>query len=213
MAFRFSSPIARATGASALLHAVGLAAILVPIERTPREPAPAGPTVELRLIETQGAERAVHAPQPAQPPHLSPNALPQGEGASAPRLPLPLREEAGRRDQASPPQVNLAGDSTANVLASGPAVLPARIDARWRNREPVYPPAAAQNREAGAVLLLIHVGADGAVMSIDLAESSGFPRLDGEARTAVETWHFLPAVQDGQPVASDMPLRIVFQLN
>jgi TonB family protein len=160
-------------------------------------------------VETQGSLQAPHPPEPRNP---SSNPLPHGEGASVPQLPLPLREGAGGRDQALP-RLNLAGDSMTNALASGAAVLPAWVDARWRNREPAYPPDAARRREAGAVVLLVHVDPDGAVAGIDVVDSSGFFWLDQAARMAVGTWHFLPAVHEGQPVASDMPLRVVFQLN
>ncbi len=219
MAFRFSSPLGRATGASALLHAVGLAALLLAVERPPPEPAPGEATIELRLVETQGSEQVS---QPAGPELQNPSPRPPPARGRGEEQPPPLAGGGRGRGQppevAAPvpsrsPQLNLAGDSMTNALVSGPGVIPAKIDARWRNREPVYPPASAQRREAGAVLLLVHVGPDGAVASIDVAESSGFPPLDDAARTAVATWHFLPAVHDGQPMPSDMPLRVVFQLH
>lgn len=105
------------------------------------------------------------------------------------------------------------GDSLTNALASGRAVLPARVDQHWRNREPIYPVAAAERGEHGAVVLLIHVDPDGAVAGIEIAETSGFRLLDRAAREAVQAWHFLPAVHDGKPVASAMPLRVLFELN
>jgi protein TonB len=220
MAFRFSSPLARAGGASVLLHALGLAVILFAIKRPIPLPAPAGPMVELRLVEFHGSEKLSQGGE-QEPPRSSPDLLP--EATSSDRLPAgPAREEspavppsspeeAGKRSE-GPPHLNVAGDSLTNALATGPAVVPARIDARWHNREPEYPLEAAQRREAGTVLL-IHVGPDGAAESVDVARSSGFPLLDRAARAAVETWHFLPAVHDGQSLASDMPLRVVFQLN
>ncbi len=124
---------------------------------------------------------------------------------------MPRRSAAGEGNQR--PEIRLGGDSFTNALASGPAVLPARADARYHNRAPEYPLAAAARGEAGVVMLLVHVGADGAVDRIDLARGSGFLLLDRAAREAVATWHFLPAVRDGHGVDSEMPLRIVFQLN
>ena len=116
--------------------------------------------------------------------------------------------------KAEPPEVNLGGgDSLSNVLASGRAVLPARPDAHWHNREPVYPVAAARRGEQGAVILSIQVTPDGSVSSVEVARTSGFILLDRAAREAVETWHFLPAVREGKPIASSMPLRVLFQLN
>jgi outer membrane biosynthesis protein TonB len=37
--------------------------------------------------------------------------------------------------------------------------------------------------------------------------------LDSAARDAVLSWHFLPAVKDGQPISFDMPLRVMFRLD
>ncbi len=104
------------------------------------------------------------------------------------------------------------GNSLTNALASGAAVVPAKIDSRYRNREPVYPLAAAARREQGTVLLLVHVGPDGAVLGVDVTASSGYRLLDSAALEAVEAWHFLPAVQNGAPASADMPVRIIFEL-
>ncbi len=151
--------------------------------------------IELRLVETQGSVPASQSPGLLNPSLRPPPA--RGEGEEEPR---PLVGGGS------------TGNSTANAVATGPGIIPARIDAQWHNREPAYPPDAAQRREAGTVLLLIHVGLDGAVEGIDVAASSGFPQLDRAARTAVATWHFLPAVHGGRTIASDMELRVVFQL-
>jgi periplasmic protein TonB len=66
--------------------------------------------------------------------------------------------------------------------------------------------------EQGAVILLIHVSQEGLASAVDVLESSGHASLDRAARDAVATWHFLPAVKDGQPIPFDMPMRVTFQL-
>jgi protein TonB len=104
------------------------------------------------------------------------------------------------------------GDSLTNAIALGPAVEPAKPDSHHHNREPVYPREAAERGEQGTVLLLVHVGPDGGVLGVDVAASSGYRLLDHAARDAVQTWHFLPAVRDGTPVAAELPLRIVFEI-
>ena len=232
-AFRSSSPLGWA-GVSALLHAAVLAAILLRLGvNMPAEPPPV-PSIELRLVETQGAGPAAPAPPapatpPAPPPQPAPASASVAQEPAPEALPLPppappspqvptptARPMPPTRKAAppSPPEVNLGGgDSLTNALASGPAVLPARPDQHWRNREPVYPVAAAERGEHGAVVLLIHVDPDGAVTGVEIAETSGFLLLDRAAREAVQTWHFLPAVRDGKPVPSAMPLRVLFQLN
>lgn len=112
------------------------------------------------------------------------------------------------------PHINLGGtDSLSNVLVKGQQVIPAGPDSRVHNREPVYPTEAARRGEQGLVILLVHVTADGGVAWIDIAQSSGFALLDHSARDAVSTWKFVPAVENGQPIPSSIPLRIQFQLD
>jgi protein TonB len=91
-------------------------------------------------------------------------------------------------------------------------VIPASVDAKFRNREPVYPPEAARAAQQGSVMLLIHVQPDGLPSAVDILESSGFTALDRAAHDAVAQWHFLPARRDGTAVAFDMPFRVVFRL-
>lgn len=55
--------------------------------------------------------------------------------------------------------------------------------------------------EQGQVRLDVHVGADGAVIDVQVRESSGSAALDRSAMQAVRKWRFRPAMVDGQPVA------------
>ncbi len=185
----------------------------MPPPAPPERPAQAAPSLP-RPTSPRSAETAPPPPPPAEaaaplpePLPMRPPTPPERPAQAAPPQPRPAAP-------AGPPELNLGGgDDLTNALASGPAVVPARIDARFRNREPVYPPSAARRGERGTVMLSIHVGPDGAVAGIDVADSSGFILLDRAARDAVATWHFLPAVRDGRPLAADMKLRVVFQLN
>ena len=111
------------------------------------------------------------------------------------------------------PEINLPGnDSETNAFVIGEHVIPASIDAKSRNREPVYPLEAVRRAEQGAVILLIHVSPEGLASGVDVLKSSGHASLDRAARDAVAAWHFLPAVKDGQPIPFDMPMRVTFQL-
>ena len=127
----------------------------------------------------------------------------------SPPSPTPPQPEAD-----STPRINLGGtDSLSNVLVQGDQVIPARLDAKVRNREPIYPDEAVRHGEQGAVILLVQVSPEGLASGVDIARSSGFNSLDRAARDAVTTWRFVPAVRDGQPVASTMSMRVVFQLD
>jgi protein TonB len=120
--------------------------------------------------------------------------------------PLPHAQEA--------PKINIGGtDSDTNAIAIGPDLIPASVDSKYRNKDPIYPREAALRAEHGSVTLLIHVSPQGLADGVDIAESSGFPMLDKAAHDAVANWHFLPAIKDGKPIPFDMPLRVVFSLN
>ena len=75
---------------------------------------------------------------------------------------------------------------------------------------PNYPPDAYRKGESGTVVLRIHVGPDGVPYSVDLVQSSRSRSLDRAASDAVRRWRFRPAQRDGQPVAGEVQVPIVF---
>jgi protein TonB len=54
--------------------------------------------------------------------------------------------------------------------------------------------------ENGRVVLRVELDAGGRMGAIHVETSSGSPRLDTAAVTAVKTWRCNPATQGGQPV-------------
>jgi protein TonB len=81
----------------------------------------------------------------------------------------------------------------------------------FHNRPPEYPREAAMNGEHGTVVVMIHVSPAGTTAGLDVVSSSGYALLDRAVREAVARWRFLPAVKDGQPVASDMKMGFIFE--
>jgi protein TonB len=49
-------------------------------------------------------------------------------------------------------------------------------------------------------------------MDVQVLKSSGFPRLDEAAITAIRKWSFSPAVQNSQPVKSWTRVQVTFNL-
>ncbi|MBS0396095.1 MAG: energy transducer TonB [Proteobacteria bacterium] len=78
--------------------------------------------------------------------------------------------------------------------------------------EPLYPAAARRLGEQGAVLVRVRVGADGRAHDVEIAGSSGSPRLDEAAVAAVRRWRFEPAATAGGPIESWTTLRVRFRL-
>ena len=94
---------------------------------------------------------------------------PQGEAASIPNGNLPQGGEPGGR------QLRMA--------------VPADILTRF---QPVYPLASRRRGEQGEARLLVRLGPDGDILSVEVAASSGYPLLDASALAAVKRWVFSP---------------------
>ncbi|HMM73286.1 MAG TPA: energy transducer TonB, partial [Rhodocyclaceae bacterium] len=81
------------------------------------------------------------------------------------------------------------------------------------NPKPPYPLLSRRLGEAGTVRLNILVNPDGSVDRLELAQSSGYPRLDRAALETVQSsWKFEPARQGGRPVAAWVIVPIQFTL-
>lgn len=79
--------------------------------------------------------------------------------------------------------------------------------------EPAYPVEARARHLEGVVMLLVSVDATGCVTNARLLSSCGHALLDRAALTAVTSWRFEPARQDGVAVAAqvEVPVRFRFE--
>ncbi|WP_311270704.1 energy transducer TonB [Sphingobium sp. WCS2017Hpa-17] len=98
---------------------------------------------------------------------------------------------------AAAPSIVQGGDLGAQMVAGKP---------------PRYPVESRRKHEQGTVLLSLIVGLDGAVESINVAQSSGSSRLDNAARDAVKGWRWKPILRSGQPVRVKGVVEIPFIL-
>ncbi|HTI80761.1 MAG TPA: TonB family protein [Acetobacteraceae bacterium] len=202
---------------SLLLHGGVLAGLVILAHRSPRlaEPPDQVATVEL-VLDKGGAPGPVRVPRTAPEPAVpspAPDKTQDSEVLPQPPVPPPA-PPAPRAAEAPTITIGGSGAETNTIIsATGPYITPATVDSTYRNRNPNYPDAAVSRAEEGAVTVLIHVSTGGLATGVDIQESSGFPLLDQAAVDAARSWHFLPAVRDGQPVPFDMPFRIVFQLD
>ncbi len=116
------------------------------------------------------------------------------------------RDAAISEEQAS--AKNVAGDP-----AAAPVHMPDASASDLHNPKPPYPPVSRSKREQGTVQLKVCVSASGVVDSVNVAQSSGFVRLDRSASDTVERWRFHPARRSGQAVAMCYQLPIRFSLD
>ena len=77
-----------------------------------------------------------------------------------------------------------------------------------------YPPAARRRAEEGRLVVRLDLDAAGRVAAWHVVQSSGFPRLDGGgAACVVSRLAFHPGRSDGEAVAANAHVPIVFRLH
>jgi protein TonB len=93
-----------------------------------------------------------------------------------------------------------------------PALTAARFDADYlHNPAPAYPAQSRRLKEEGTVLLLVRVSVEGAPLSVEIRNSSGFERLDEAGLQAVRQWRFVPAKRGSENVAASVLVPIQFK--
>lgn len=143
-------------------------------------------------LATTAAETAAAAGTPA----VDAAATAAAHTAAAP-APKP---EVARVTPATPPAVTEAPTGESHDVR---VVTPPR---------PVYPPAAARNRQDGWVEVEFTVGADGLVQNAKVVSSNPARIFDREAVKAIQQAKFEPRMEKGQAVASTLRRRIEFNL-
>ena len=176
-----------------------------------------------RLISAELAapqRQAVNAKKEISP--LPPSALerkPPTVPASVTSLPArkraasPATSENGSHPAESK-ESEISGGGAASVAnVAGAAEMPARFDVAFlHNRPPAYPALSRRMGEEGKVVLRVFVSYDGRPKQIELKTSSGSPRLDVAAQSAVAHWRFVPAKRGETALASWVLVPIVFSL-
>lgn len=76
-----------------------------------------------------------------------------------------------------------------------------------------YPVESLRAKESGKTMLALCISETGAIESIKVAKSSGFPRLDQAAIAIARDYSFKPAMLHGKPVAVCINYGISFSLN
>lgn len=146
------------------------------------------------------------------PPQPKPVPLPHAQS-----LPSPLLAAA----VAAPSPISVSPATTAPLAVSAPPapaasplpITPPQFGADYLdNPKPAYPPISRRMREEGKVLMRVFVEADGRPGRVEIQSSSGSPRLDQAASSAVSRWKFIPARQGSDAVAAWVLVPIVFKL-
>lgn len=167
----------------------------------------------VRMLEIAPAPPKVEPPKPKPPTPAPPRKAPV---APPPVLTAaPAAVAAPSFAVASQPEPRPVEIHPAPPAPPAPApIVAARFDADYlQNPKPSYPPMSRRLGEEGKVVLRVRVSAQGASLSVEIKQSSGFSRLDEAARAAVEKWRFVPARQGGEAVESSVLVPLHFSLD
>lgn len=93
----------------------------------------------------------------------------------------------------------------------GPLTKP-RVVSRPRNPADRYPRASIRAGESGLTIVNICISAAGTVDSVDVAQSSGYRRLDEAALDMSLDYVFAPAVREGKAIPVCLPYSIEFRV-
>lgn len=112
------------------------------------------------------------------------------------------------------------GDSASSIVPPKPPPAVVRVIRRSEGAQesqlvtrviPAYPQIARVARIAGTVELIVLVGRDGGVLSVQVL--NGSPLLAAAAKEAVEKWRYRPAILDGQAVEVQSRVTVNFVLD
>lgn len=177
----------------------------------PAPPAPPSPPVRSAVA----ANRATAPVNPFTAPQVIPKQMPRGD-TSPPALLSPGMSIPGSADGAFsglpgsigvavPPPVRVASPQK---LAISSGVMEGR---RLGGTDPRYPAIAAAAGVQGTVVLAATITKTGAIDNLRVV--SGPPMLIAAAEDAVKTWRYRPYLLNGEPVAVETTVRVVFRLS
>jgi periplasmic protein TonB len=163
------------------------------------------------------SERRMTIPDFSRPQTLAQNT--RARAAALQNVPVPIIGDENPQDPFGNPGVP-GGFGAGPVVPTKPESANARIIRRSEQIQegqlitritPSYPQIARMARITGTVELMVLVGRDGGVLSVEVL--SGNPLLAPAAKQAVEQWRYRPAILDGQAVEVEARVTVKFVMD
>ena len=199
------------------LHGVGVyEALQVPAVR--QALSEASPMFVSLVAPPQPVPLAPPPQQPPEPASLPKKPTPATPLISAPPAPAPavFAAPAPEPDPVPPVVAVAAPAPPAPVAPPAPTPPPKNIPASaiqyLEPPAPEYPRLSRRLGEAGLVVVRVYVDEAGLPRSVQLAQSSGFARLDDAALAGVQRARFKPYSENGVPTAGWARIPIPFEL-
>lgn len=171
------------------------------------------------LLAPPAPEPPTPAPPPPAPRPLKPPPPTPLVAAAAPPVPAPAPFVAPAPEPTPPAPVISAPAPPAPppppappAPAPAPKLIPPSAIQYLVLPDIVYPSASRRLGEAGLVVIAVYMDTEGQPREVQVAQSSGFERLDRAAVAGVRRARFKPYTQDGQPMAGWARIPVPFEL-
>ena len=173
------------------------------------------PPVAAQHIEPKAAKPLQPAPvkqetlKPVEP--VTPKHSVSSTPVSSPNRPFAPPVSPASTVTAAPASAQVSPSSASRSVSAPPPIasvtqpvfLSNELSVSCTDRTPpTYPKQSLRLKEQGKTVLLVELDEFGHVAKTDIKTSSGFPRLDEAAITAVKTWRCSPATHNGVAVRS-----------
>ena len=153
---------------------------------------------------------AIFIPEPTQPEPETPQVKPDIAKVAEPTEQPPPEIQF---DEVIVPPADTAMPASNNAVAATEAVGQVAQELKTSTRiEPTYPPASRRAGEEGTVRLKVLVDEAGRAKDVQVAQSSGFSRLDEAAKQAVRRWKFVAATDGTKAMSVWTQVSITFRL-
>ncbi|KUM54171.1 hypothetical protein AR688_12630 [Rheinheimera sp. EpRS3] len=179
-----------------------------PPEQKPVATAEAQPVVkqEIKPVVKPAAKRALKQTQAEnQPARPLTKATAQPNTAAQP-TPVATATAQQLTEQSNP------GVKHNHAATAVPVSAPVLNATAHYNAPPVYPQLSRKLREQGTVVLELTVLVNGTVANIIVLQSSGYPRLDQAALSAVQHWRYQAARRGDTAIDYRYRQRVAFSL-
>lgn len=188
--------------------------VVIREQRAAPPPSPVVPPPEVVVEQVQGDPLA-DVVVPLEPVEPEPTTVAERPRRCVMRGDPTLDRIVARVEPAQQPPEHQQPEETPPPSAPIASPPSARVEAAPRsdNAPPTYPRESRRRQEQGEVLLLVRIGVDGCVRSVEVARSSGYARLDRAATHAVRGWRFEPAREAGQAVEGETTVTVEFRLD
>lgn len=186
--------------------------ILTTVASAPSAEDAAAPADRLPTVRPEPSELLTWLPpDPVQRPELPPEVAEPVEAPVRRQMRVSL---ARIRPVEEPPEVEPEEPPDVEPVTAPPQPQSVHVAASPRadNRPPAYPEHERLLGREGTVLVTAFVDRYGLVTEARLAEKSRYPGFNRAALAAVRQWRFTPGMRDGEPVADEVDVPVVFRL-